>query len=170
MSPADALWRLAYRGAYRLLLGYWFLRRPEARGVYVALWCRGRVLLVKNSYKRGFTFPAGGLQAEEDPRAGALRELREETGVNLDDALLSEGREFLSREEYKLDRSVVFEAQLPQEPQVRVDGREVSWGAFLKPAEVTQRPLTSIVKQYMAWREEAGWPGAEEGALPQAGS
>src|SRR5712691_684398 len=41
----------------------------------------GRVLLVKPAYKRGWEFPGGVVDADESPRAGAVREVGEELGL-----------------------------------------------------------------------------------------
>ncbi len=40
----DRLWQLAFAIAYRLLLLWWFVRRPSHRGALVALWHDGQVL------------------------------------------------------------------------------------------------------------------------------
>ena len=43
----DAAWRLAYRIAFRLMRLWWALRRPARYGVVVAVWCGGRVLILR---------------------------------------------------------------------------------------------------------------------------
>jgi 8-oxo-dGTP pyrophosphatase MutT (NUDIX family) len=46
----------------------------------------GRVLLFRGEARRVFWFPPGGeIEPGEDPRAAAVREVREETGLELDD-------------------------------------------------------------------------------------
>ena len=42
---------------------------------------RGRLLVVHDAFKQHWTIPGGVVDAGEDPRAGAARETREETGV-----------------------------------------------------------------------------------------
>ena len=56
----DAAWRLAYRIAFLLLRVWWALRRPVRHGVVIAVWCGGRVLILRQSYRPGATFPGGG--------------------------------------------------------------------------------------------------------------
>ncbi len=55
-----------------------------AVGVYV-FDSEGRLLLLKrNNPPRVFAPPGGRLERDEDPRAGALREVREETGLEVE--------------------------------------------------------------------------------------
>ena len=44
---------------------------------------KGKVLMVKASYKDEWTFPGGVVDEDESPQAAALRELQEEVGVTL---------------------------------------------------------------------------------------
>src|SRR5262245_48072440 len=69
------------RVAYRLRLAWWFVRRPAIHGSYIAVWCDDRVLVIRNSYRRLLSFPAGGRTRGETLRDAAARELREEVGV-----------------------------------------------------------------------------------------
>lgn len=41
----------------------------------------GRVLLVRHTYLKGWYLPGGGMDPSEEPRAAAIRELMEETGI-----------------------------------------------------------------------------------------
>jgi 8-oxo-dGTP pyrophosphatase MutT (NUDIX family) len=84
------LHRAAYRAAHRLRLVWWRLRRPQLRGCRMLVFdLQGRVLLVRHSYGSGnWMLPAGGLGRKEDAVAGARRELAEEVGCRLDQALV----------------------------------------------------------------------------------
>ena len=53
----NALVRLVLRAAYRLARAWWFVRRPEAHGAFVAVWHADRLLLVRNSYRGGECVP-----------------------------------------------------------------------------------------------------------------
>ena len=66
---------------------WWRIAKPYLRGCRVlALDDEGRVLLVRHAYGSGWWMaPGGGLSRGEAPIAGALRELREETGCLLQD-------------------------------------------------------------------------------------
>ena len=56
---------------------------PSVFGVAGAVFgADGRVLLVKQSYTRGWRFPGGGVDRGEAPMAAVLRELAEEVGLS----------------------------------------------------------------------------------------
>ncbi len=89
-SPlTDAAWRAGLRVAFALQRVYWFAIRPTIRSVDVAVWSGGRVLLVRQSYRRGLGLPGGGLRCGERPECAAARELGEEVGINVAPAQLS---------------------------------------------------------------------------------
>jgi 8-oxo-dGTP pyrophosphatase MutT (NUDIX family) len=55
--------------------------KPRLGAHAIALTPAGRVVLLKLRYARGWRLPGGGREAAETVVAGALRELREETGM-----------------------------------------------------------------------------------------
>ena len=55
--------------------------RPSRGAMAVVLDTEGRLLLVRSVYRRAWSPPGGFLADDEDPVAGALRELWEETGL-----------------------------------------------------------------------------------------
>jgi len=76
--------------------------RPARKAVNVAVVNRGRLLLVQRAetQKSGselWQLPGGKVQAGEDNQDAALRELREEVGLNLDASQLIFVREFVDR-------------------------------------------------------------------------
>lgn len=141
--------RVAYRCAYKLALCYWFVFRPTQRGAYVAVWSKGKLLLIKNSYKAGYTLPSGGVKKYESIESAAVRELAEEVGIQAspDDLRLID--EFKSTSEFKTDRSTVYELHLAEQPAITIDNIEVTAFEFVSMPEVKTRKLTSIANQYV---------------------
>lgn len=78
------------RVVHAVRLRWWRLAGRAVRGCRVlVLDSEDRVLLIRHSYGSGqWMLPGGGLAKREDPVAGALREVREETGLALACAVL----------------------------------------------------------------------------------
>lgn len=128
---------------------WWMLRRPTLHGAYVALWCQGRLLLIRNSYKRGETLPCGGLHRGESHRAAARRELAEEVGIEVPEDALRFAEEILFQGRYASDRAQFFELEFETEPEIQIDHREVVWAGFCPSEELEQRPLVGSVRIYV---------------------
>lgn len=87
-SPSTSLAHWAKRSlfwlAYRLMVVYWFFRRPQTQGCQVVLLAQKEILLVRHTYKYPgqWDLPGGGIRKDELPPMAATRELAEELGVN----------------------------------------------------------------------------------------
>jgi 8-oxo-dGTP pyrophosphatase MutT (NUDIX family) len=77
--------RLGYRIAHRVLRSWWFIVRPQVRGVKCALTDGDSVLLVRHTYGHTeWDLPGGGVKRGEDPAVAARREMEEELGVQIE--------------------------------------------------------------------------------------
>ncbi|MBW1833071.1 MAG: NUDIX hydrolase, partial [Deltaproteobacteria bacterium] len=131
----NALIRAVYRVAHWGLRLLWFIRRPETTGALVAVWHQGRVLLVKNSYRRQLTLPGGYIRPREDRRTAAARELREEVGVQVQPKHLVHAYHGTHVFEHRQDTLDIYELEVEEAPDVRVDDREVVRAEFHTPDE-----------------------------------
>ncbi len=145
----DALFRTSLRVAYRLLRIWWLVRRPEVHGAYVAVWHAGRLLLVRNSYRRGETVPCGGIGRRESARDAAVRELGEEVGLRVAAEDVVPWGEIAVNFEHKTDHAHFFELRLGDEPELTVDNREVVWAGFVPAGELSGRPLVPHLRRYL---------------------
>lgn len=128
------------------------MRRPTTHGAAVALWCQGRVLLVKTSYRDRYSLPGGFVGRREHARDAACREVREEVGVvvSADGLTLAyEGTLFV---EHHHDVLSIFEIEVASEPAVRANGRELVWIGWKTTEEAATLPLLSHVRTYLAAR------------------
>jgi len=148
----NALIRAVYRLAHWGLRLLWFVRRPETTGSLVAVWHRGRVLLVKNSYRPQLTLPGGYVRAREDRRATAARELHEEVGIRVPPRRLVHAYHGTHIFEYRKDTLDIYEVEVAEEPKVRVDDREVVRAEFHTPTEALGMRIVPHLEEYLSRR------------------
>jgi 8-oxo-dGTP pyrophosphatase MutT (NUDIX family) len=119
-----ALRRQAFRVAYVLLRVYWFIARPETRGVKCLLTDGDRVLLVRHTYgDRSWDLPGGAVRRRETPDRTATREMREELGVQIE-SWEPLGEIHANRYQHR-DTVYCFHARL-QAPRLSVDAGEIA--------------------------------------------
>lgn len=145
----DALWRGVYRVGFRVQKLWWRLRRPRLTGSYVAVWREGRVLCIRNSYRRLLSLPAGGLARGERPLEAALRELEEEVAICAEAEELRYVGEIVSHVGHAEDHAHFFELHRQGALDYEVDRREVVWAEFLAPGEALERGVVDVVRQYL---------------------
>src|SRR6185437_12312002 len=146
----DRAWQLAYAIAYRLLRAWWFVRRPAHRGALVALWHGGEILLLRSSYRNGWSLPGGGIAHGESARDAAIRELREEVGLAVDPAALREAQAVELAWEHRSDHTTIFEIEMTEPPALRLDHREIVAAGFHRPGAIDPRTVAPHVALYLA--------------------
>jgi 8-oxo-dGTP diphosphatase len=149
-SALDVGFRLAYRLAFRVLRVWWFLRRPTHRGVVVAVWHAGRVLVVRPSYRRTLDLPGGGIARGEAAVAAACRELGEEVGIAVAPSALRLALEMTAWWDFRRDHVSIFELRLDgPPPAIRVDRREITGAEFMASASVLAGQISPFVRAYL---------------------
>jgi 8-oxo-dGTP diphosphatase len=148
----DFAYRMAYRCAYRLLRIYWRVAHPSTHGALVALWCDGQLLLVQNSYVPFRSLPGGSVHRHESARDAAVRELREEVGIDARPEDLRQVVDEVHEWEGKSDHVVIFELTLPDRPVIKIDNREVVSAEFCSPERALELPLFPLIRHAIARR------------------
>jgi 8-oxo-dGTP diphosphatase len=148
----NLLARIAYRGAYLAARAWWFIRRPHTHGSVVAIWCDGRLLLVRSSYRRDYMLPGGFVKRREAAIDAAVRELFEELHVSLPPSALTLAWRGSTTFEHRHDTTTVWEVMLDAPPVIQMDGREVVWVGWRTPAEARSLALSPPVQAYLANR------------------
>jgi 8-oxo-dGTP pyrophosphatase MutT (NUDIX family) len=134
---------------YKLGLCFWRVFKPLSTGVYIAVWCKNRVLLIKNSYKNDYTLPCGGIKKGERLNIAAARELFEEVNIKVNPDELKFVGAYSNPHEYKRDTINLFEIRFQSEPAFQVDNREVIWASFIDSADVMHFRLFPTVRTYL---------------------
>ena len=145
----DRGWRAAFVVAYAVLRAYWFVVRPRTRGVLVALWVQGSLLVIRNSYRSKLSLPGGAVDRGEEVADAAARELREEVGVEIEPGALRLARTYVVNEDCHEDQTSVFEIEMENAPVVAIDRREVVWAEFRTPGDVEHDELVTALRLYL---------------------
>ncbi|NLW17852.1 MAG: NUDIX domain-containing protein [Firmicutes bacterium] len=127
------------------------VRQPSGEEISAGgvVWHHGRVLVLRN-FRDEYIFPKGHLEPGETAEQAALREVAEEAGLlativsPLPDTTYSYqkvGGGWQNKRVHWYNMRVATD-------QVKVDGVEIKWGAFLPPEEVAGR-LTHALDRYL---------------------
>jgi 8-oxo-dGTP pyrophosphatase MutT (NUDIX family) len=145
----DRLWRCGYRVAFRLMRWRWRLLPTRAAAAGVAIWHDDALLVLATSYHGRLCLPGGGLGVGEEARSGALRELREETGIAIDPTALGEPLHLRFVEDARTVDLAVFTWRPEHRPKPRVDGREIVHAAWLTRPELAVQRLSPGLAAYL---------------------
>jgi len=123
--------------------------KPHTHGALVAIWCQGRVLLVKTSYRHELSLPGGGVKRAELTSQAAQRELLEELGLHMPLVVLV--KPWVVTEHSKGGRNTVsiYTINMDEEPQIQVDGLEIVGYQWLNPQDALAQRLTGHLRQYL---------------------
>lgn len=130
---------------------YWRIFQPITIGVKVVVSNDdGEVLLVKQSYQSYWSLPGGGVESGESSRKAAIREVREETGIDIRDDQISLFSVYFSKREHKSDHILLFVARVSNQRPTLASAEisEIcwatpeSWPSDISPA--TRRRLAEV--------------------------
>lgn len=135
--------------AFRLLRLWWLISHPDQAGALVAIHNGGAVLLLRQSYQPGWTFPGGTIRAGETGAQAAVREIQEEIGLIVPPADL--GAAAIITHDYLARRDTVqlFSLHPAERPAVQIDEREIVDAHWLTPGEALRLPLVPHARSYL---------------------
>jgi 8-oxo-dGTP pyrophosphatase MutT (NUDIX family) len=122
------LWRVAGKALFWLAWPALYVYLRIGRRTRVLVRHSDDLLVMKTWMGAGsWILPGGGVHFREDPAAGAARELKEETGIELDPARLTFIHERLVTSPQGLKfRCRVYGVELEEKPELKPDRLEVS--------------------------------------------
>ncbi len=148
----NLFFRIAYFFAYRLMKSYWAIRKPETHGALVSIWHQGKILLVRTSYHGYFSLPGGYLKSKETAIQAAIRELKEETGLETTPEELELVVDSRNKWEYRRDHVTIFSLEVSEKPHIKIDNREIVSAEFYPPEEVKKLkvfpPIHDCIRKY----------------------
>lgn len=137
---------------------YWRIVRPRTSGVKVLVFNQeGKLLLTRIGYMhRLWVIPGGAIDARETPKAAAVREVFEETGIQLQ--RVRHVFSYYHEKQYKKDTIEYFEA-FSDEVNFTIDDEEIidiGWFALDDlPVNRTQRVDEAIERYESTCRAES---------------
>ena len=145
----NAFWRAVYRLGYPCAQVVWQVTKKRGRGATIAVGHDGRLLCVRESYRPRLGLPGGGMNADETPAEAARRELFEEAGLDLDPDAFHEYGALGYRLGQRPIEDVLFEVELDQPIEPRVDRREIVWAGYLTPAAIREAGMQRGLQLYL---------------------
>lgn len=136
---------------------WWKVRKPQTLGVKVLVRnSRGEILLVKPAYASSWQIPGGGVEKFEHPRRAGIREIREETGLQLYEDHMVLKDVFISHHEGKSDCVIFYEATCG-EVEATPDGIEIESAQFFAPSALPIDVSPSVRRRTREISEGGYW-------------
>lgn len=108
-----------------------------------------RLLIVKPTYKEGWSLPGGTVDADESPRAACLREVKEEIGINISKIEFI-GVDYQKKEEYSESLHFMFYGGALSNKQIekiKLQLSELSEYKFVEISEATKMLSANLGKR-----------------------
>jgi ADP-ribose pyrophosphatase YjhB (NUDIX family) len=120
-----------------------FFFRLNNDSVKVIVFFKNKVLLIKNTYRQGWTFPGGGVKKNESYEQAAIREVHEEVAINIS-KLKNHG--FLNLDSQKSNKTIVFSCEVTKS-NLKIDNLEVEKAVWINIDRVSHLPLLPVAAQ-----------------------
>ena len=131
---------------------YWAVLTPETQGALVSIWYQGEILLVRTSYHGYFNLPGGYLKKGETFVQAAIRELKEEIGIETSEKKLNLIVDSKKQWEHRKDHVNIFAIEVDEKPVIVIDNREIISAKFYPPEEALKLkifpPILECIKRY----------------------
>jgi len=134
--------------AYKILLVWWFVRRPNHHGSLLMIWSNDSVLLLRNSYQPLWSAPGGSVEKGESSLDAVARECLEEIGVGIVQAEVRYVGDTEILFNNRLDKISIHEWNPSIKPQVIIDHREVVEARWFSLNDVSDLPLIPHLAKY----------------------
>lgn len=136
---------------------WWRIRKPQTLGVKVLVRNpAGEILLVQPSYASSCQIPGGGVNTFEHPLHAGIREIREETGIELAEVNMSLVEVLISKHEGKSDLVNFFTATC-EDVVPQPDGNEIAGAGFYPPDSLPPNTASSVYRRLAGPSSDGIW-------------
>ena len=140
---------MAYALALTVARAYWRIFKPRTFGARLLLVHGNKILLVRPRGTDYWNFPGGGIRRGENPAEGAVRELKEETGIRNPGIEYCLGS-YTSTKEGKRDTVYIYVASASsvEIPRLEIELQDAKWFEAGGLPEKTTRPTRLRIDEY----------------------
>lgn len=126
--------KFLYKIARPIQVLYWFITKPQTRGVKTLIQFEDKFLLVKLTYAhKAWTIPGGGVKRNESFEEAGKREVFEEVGIKLDN--IKKIGSYFNIVEHKRDTVEVYYAKVDSS-YFKIDPVEIEEAQWYKKEEL----------------------------------
>jgi len=116
---------------------------PRGKGVKVLVFHKNKLLLIRNTYRKGWTFPGGGVKRNENYKQTAVREVYEEVAIKVSN-LRNHG--LFTLDSCKSGKTVVFSCRT-KTPNFKIDNFEIEKAMWVNIKEISHFHLLPVAMQ-----------------------
>lgn len=155
MASKRQLWITAGRLLFQLTKPGIRLVVRDSRRSRVLITCGKEYLLLQHWLGDGsWMLPGGGQHGREDPLAGAIREVREEIGLQLKPANFTSAGRFKAQDDGFNFTYDLYIVTLPVKPELQLQRLEILEARWFRRAGAVPIPASPEVSQALAnWRQ-----------------
>lgn len=138
------------------LPGIWLVIKNTPPRTRIVVVFDGKVLLTRDWLGNGkWNLPGGGLHKNENPRIGAIRELKEETNIIVQQHKLKKLKTFRKNETPRTAEQICYWTQLLSEQRITLPTIEILDYMWIDIEDTSIVPLNALTEQILAtFREE----------------
>lgn len=126
----------------------YFIIRLSPQRTRILVLSEGKLLLTKDWIGTGsWSIPGGGLHVNENPVNGALRELKEETGLNLKSSDLQKLGNLTTKNNGINTKLIVYKTEFLTKPKVIINGNEIIDFTWVGSIKLKRIPIDGSTSQ-----------------------